>query len=129
MRKELHLYFKLNYKNYLPFCSHVSTTVRLHYLKSNKTSGNKKRDGNYPKVLRDFLNKSPDNHSITQQLYGHLLPIMQTNQEGGARHVRYCRILREKRFFYGLLHMNASMTVDLKKRIHRTLDNVYIIEQ
>ena len=50
----------------------------------------KKLDGNYTRMLRAILNKSWKQHSIKQQLYGHLLPITKTIQVRRTRHAGHC---------------------------------------
>ena len=47
-------------------------------------------DGNYTRMLRSILNKSWRQHSTKQQLYGHLLPIIKTNQVRRTRLARQC---------------------------------------
>ena len=46
----------------------------------------KKLDCNYTRMLRAILNKSWRQHTIKQQLYGHLLPITKTIQVKRTRH-------------------------------------------
>ena len=50
----------------------------------------KKRDGNYTRMLRTILNKSWQQHPTWHQLYGHLPPIMKTIQVRRTRHVGHC---------------------------------------
>ena len=46
----------------------------------------KKLDGNYPRMLREILNKSWRQHPTRHQLYGHLPPITKTIQVRRTRH-------------------------------------------
>ena len=48
----------------------------------------KNLDGNYIRMLQTILNKSWRQHSIKQQLYGHLPLIMETIQVRRTRHAR-----------------------------------------
>ena len=50
----------------------------------------KKRDGNYTRMLRAILNKSWWQHPTRHQLYGHLPPITKTIQVRRTRHAGYC---------------------------------------
>ena len=50
----------------------------------------KKRDGNYTRMLRAILNKSWRQHPTRHQLYGHLPPITKTIQVRRARHAGHC---------------------------------------
>ena len=50
----------------------------------------KKLDGNYTRILRAVLNKSWQQHTTRNQLYGHLPPITKTIQVRRTRHVGHC---------------------------------------
>ena len=50
----------------------------------------KKRDGNYTRMLRSILNKSWRQHPTRHQLYGHLPPITKTIQVRRTRHTGHC---------------------------------------
>ena len=50
----------------------------------------KKRSGNYRRMLRAILNKSWRQHPTKQQVYGHLPPIMKTIQVRRTRHAGLC---------------------------------------
>ena len=50
----------------------------------------KKLDGNYTRMPRAILNKSWQQCSTRQQLYGHLPPIMKTIQVRRTRHPGHC---------------------------------------
>ena len=50
----------------------------------------KKRDGNYPRILRAILNKSWRQHPTKHQLYGHLPPITKTIQVRRTKHAGHC---------------------------------------
>ena len=50
----------------------------------------KKRDGNYTRMLRAILNKSWQQHPIRNQLYGHLPSITKTIQARRTRHAGHC---------------------------------------
>ena len=50
----------------------------------------KKRDGNYTRMLRAILNKSWWQHPTRHQLYGHLPPITKTIQARRTRHAWHC---------------------------------------
>ena len=50
----------------------------------------KKRDGNYTRMLREILNKSRREHQTRHQLYGHLSPIAKTIQARRTRHAGHC---------------------------------------
>ena len=50
----------------------------------------RKRDGNYTRMLRAILNKSWQQHPTRHQLYGHLLPITKTIQVRRTRHAGHC---------------------------------------
>ena len=56
----------------------------------------KKLDGNYTKMLWVILNKSWRQHPTKQQLYGHLPPIMKTNEVRWTRHAGHCWRSRDK---------------------------------
>ena len=49
-----------------------------------------KLDGNYTRMLRAILNKSWQQHTTRQQLYGHLPSITKTIQVRRTRHAGYC---------------------------------------
>ena len=63
----------------------------------------KKRDGNYTRMLRAILNKSWRQHPTRHKLYGHLPPITKTIQ---ARRTRHCRTLLEKQ---GRAHKRCTL--------------------
>ena len=67
--------------------SHVSTTIYLHHLDSNETSG-EKLDGNKTWMLQGVLNKSWQQCSTEQQLHSHSPPISQAIQVGTAEEIR-----------------------------------------
>ena len=50
----------------------------------------KKRDGNYTRILCAILNKSRWQHPTRHQLYGHLPPITKTIQVRRTRHAGHC---------------------------------------
>ena len=50
----------------------------------------KKREGNYTRILRAILNKSWRQHPTRHQLYGHLPPITKTIQVRRTRHAGHC---------------------------------------
>ena len=50
----------------------------------------KKRDGNYTRMLRAILNKCWRQHPTRHQLYGHLPPITKTIQVRRTRHTGHC---------------------------------------
>ena len=50
----------------------------------------KRRDGNYTRMLRAILNKSWRQHPTRHQLYGHLPPITKTIQVRRTRHAGHC---------------------------------------
>ena len=50
----------------------------------------KKRDGNYTRMLQAILNKSWRQHPTKHQLYVHLPPIMKTIQVSQTRHAGHC---------------------------------------
>ena len=50
----------------------------------------KKLDSNYARMLRAILKKSWRQHSIKQQLYGHLPPITKTIKVRQTRHAGHC---------------------------------------
>ena len=50
----------------------------------------KKRDGNYTRILRAILNKSWRQHPTRHQLYGHLPPVTKTIQTRRTRHAGHC---------------------------------------
>ena len=50
----------------------------------------KKLDGNYTRMLRTILTKSWRQHPTRHQLYGHLPPIIKTNQVGRTKHAGHC---------------------------------------
>ena len=56
----------------------------------------KKRDGNYTRMLQAILNKSWRQHPTKHQLYGHLPPIMKTIQVRRTRHAGHCWRSRDK---------------------------------
>ena len=57
----------------------------------------KKLDGNYTRMLRAILNKSWQQHSTRNQLYGHLPPITKTIQARRIRHAGHCWRSKEGR--------------------------------
>ena len=56
----------------------------------------KKRDGNYTRMLQAISNKSWRQHPTRHQLYGHLPPIMKTIQVRRTRHAGHCRRNRDE---------------------------------
>ena len=56
----------------------------------------KKRDGNYTRMLRAILNKSWQQHPTKHQLYGHLPPITKTIQGRRTRHAGHCWRIRDE---------------------------------
>ena len=56
----------------------------------------KKRDGNYTRMLRAILNKSWRQHPTRHQQYGHLPPITKTIQVRRTRHAEHCWRCREE---------------------------------
>ena len=56
----------------------------------------KKLDGNYTRMLRVILNKSRQQHSTRNQLYGHLPPITKTIQVRRTRHAGHCWRTKDK---------------------------------
>ena len=50
----------------------------------------KKRDGNYTRMLRAILNKFWRQHPTRHQLYGHLPPITKTKKVRRTRHAGHC---------------------------------------
>ena len=72
----------------------------------------KKLDGNYTRILQTILNKSWEQHPTKQQLYGHLLPILQTIQVRRTRHAEHCWRSKDEHIRDVLLwistHGNAS---------------------
>ena len=63
----------------------------------------KKPNGNYTRMPRAILNKSWRQHPANQQLYGHLLPIMETIQVRRTRHAGHCWRSGEEHLSYILL--------------------------
>ena len=84
-------------KRIFSYCNYVSTstTLWLHHMNFKKTPG--ERDRNYTRMLLAVLNKS-----WKQQLYGHLLPILQTSSVRWTRHAGEGKQVT----FCGLLHMD-----------------------
>ena len=56
----------------------------------------KKKDGNYTRMLRVILNKSWRQHPTRHQLYGHLPPITKTIQVRRTRHAGHCLRSRDE---------------------------------
>ena len=56
----------------------------------------KRRDGNYTRMLRAILNKFWRQHPTKHQLYGHQPPITKTIQVRRTRHAGHCWRSRDK---------------------------------
>ena len=67
----------------------------------------KKLDGNYTIMLRAILKKSPRQHPIKQQVYGHLPPIMKTIKIRRTSHEGHCWKSRDELISDVLLWTNS----------------------
>ena len=110
----------------LPSYNRVSTIVWLQISDSNETLG-EKLDGNYTRILHAVLNKSRKQHSIKQQLCGHLSPISQTIQVRRARHTGE----EKEEFISDVILWCPTVLANQQKLTSfssvRTLDTVYMI--
>ena len=70
---------------FLPSSGHIDTAVWMHYLDTNKTA-EKKQDGNYTRVCKQYWTSPEGNTPTRDQLYGHLPPITKTIQDRRTRH-------------------------------------------
>ena len=74
------LIYPINKTEFLLSYSYVRATTSMHNMDANKTHA-EKASGNYTRILCAISNKSWQQDSTKQQLYGHLPPITQTIQD------------------------------------------------
>ena len=87
---------------FLPGSGRIDTAIWMHYMDSNKTSGEEARR-NYTRMLRAILNKSWRQHPTSHKLYGHQPPITKTIQVRRTRHAGHCWRIRDELISHVLL--------------------------